>query len=321
MAFAIPESIVQPQVSTLSGELPTECTPVELRRADVFFAENAPKIPDPACVSVAVDKVTGLLASESCPREAQEQGSFLVLRSVLPERFPDWQKSLDEWGKKQMDLYRATVDHSGSLLPLPVAPTEECDAALTPGRLKKPELRVLYPQENGIATYPSFKPSIDHMVGSTVREVKYVIDGKTVEIVTAAPWDPPLRIPRSIKEEGNHTLEVRLTDAYYNVTEKSLQFRFAKDDQGPSVRLASPSDGASIPSGSDLILSAEASDDGGIKVVQFFLNERLLSNDAAEPYSLTYPGDLKPGTYMISVKATDFAGNSTEDKVEVEVTP
>jgi hypothetical protein len=68
-------------------------------------------------------------------------------------------------------------------------------------------------------------------------------------------------------------------------------------------------------------MSAEASDDGGIKVVQFFLNERLLSNDAAEPYSLTYPSDLRPGSYTLSVKATDFAGNSMEDKVEVNVVP
>ncbi len=319
--FPVPEGVVQPQVSVLSGELPTECTPIELRRADVFFAEHAPKIPDPACVSVSIDKVTGLLASASCPKEAQEQGSFLVLQSILPERFPDWQKSLDAWGVKQMELYRATPDHSGSLLPLPVAPTEECDIALTPGRLKKPELRVLYPKEDGIATYPSFKPSIDSTVGSTVREVEYIVDGKSVETVTSAPWDPPLRIPRSIKEDGNHKLEVRLTDEYYNVATRSIHFRFAKDDTGPSVRLTSPSDGASIPSGSDLVLSAEASDDGGIKVVQFFLNERLLSNDAAEPYSLKYPSTLNPGTYMLSVKATDFAGNSAEDRVEVNVTP
>ena len=321
MTFPVPEGIVQPQVSVLSGELPTECTPVALRRADVFFAEQAPKEPDPACVQVTVDKVTGLLASDRCPKEAQEQGSFLVLRSILPERFPDWQKSLDDWGKKQMELYRATPDHSGSLLPLPVAPTEECDASLTPGRLTKPELRLLYPQDSGIANYPSFKPSIDVTVGSAVRSVEYLVDGKSVETVLVAPWDPPLRIPRSIKEDGTHTLVVRLSDEYYNVAEETVHFRFAKDDQGPDVHLTSPADGAIIPSGGNLTLSADASDDGGIKVVQFFLNERLLSNDAAEPYSLTYPGEFKPGTYILSVKATDFAGNSTEDKVEVSVTP
>jgi membrane peptidoglycan carboxypeptidase len=319
--FPVPEGIVQPQISVLSGELPTECTPVELRRADVFLLEHAPKEADPACVRVNVDKVTGLLASPDCPAEAQEEGSFIVLHSVLAERFPEWQQSLDEWGQRQMELYRATPDHSGSLLPLPVAPTEQCDLKLTPGRLKKPVLRVLYPQQGGTATYPSFKPTLDYTVGSTIRSVEYILDGKNIENVAASPWDPVLRIPRSIKDDGEHTLQVRLTDEYYNVAEQSIRFRFAKDEDGPQVRLTSPSDGSVISSGGDLVFSADAKDAGGVKVVQFFLNDRLLSNDAAEPYSLTYPGDLKPGTYTLSVKATDFAGNVGEDSAEIQVMP
>ena len=101
----------------------------------------------------------------------------------------------------------------------------------------------------------------------------------------------------------------------------SVQFRFEEDTSGPSVRLTSPVDGATIPSGADITLRAEAEDDGGIKVVQFYLNERLLSNDAQEPYELDYPGDLRPGSYTLSVKATDFAGNVGEDEVEVNVVP
>src|SRR3989338_1932122 len=319
--FSVPEGIVQPQVSTLSGELPTECTPIHFRRADVFLAEHAPKEADPACVRVMVDKVTGLLASDSCPEEAREEGSFLVLKSILAERFPEWQKSLDIWGAQQVELYKATPDHSGSLLPLPVATTESCDPALTPGRLHKPELTVLYPKDNGSATYPSLKPAIDFSVGSTVREVEYLIDGKSVEKVIEEPWDPQLRVPRSVKEEGTHTLEVWITDEYYNVVKESVQFRFEKDAEAPSVALTFPVDGASIPSGADITLRATAEDSGGIKVVQFFLNERLLSNDAQEPYELDYPGDLRPGNYTLSVKATDFAGNTGEEEVELTVVP
>jgi len=319
--FPVPEGVVQPQISVLSGQLPTECTPIDYRRPDIFLLEHAPEESDPACARVMVDKVTGLLASDKCPAEAREEGSFLVLKSVLAERFPEWQKGLEEWGIEQMQLYRATSDHSGSLLPLPVAPTEPCDTARTPGRLKRPELRVVYPQGGGMATYPSFKPVIEYTVGSSVRSVEYRIDGKSIETVTEAPWDPPLRIPRSIKEEGDHEMEAILTDEYYNVARATVRLRFAQDREGPRVRLTSPVDGATIPSGGDLLFSAEADDAGGVKVMQFFLNGRLLSNDAVAPYTLTYPGDLKPGTYTLSVKATDFAGNLSEDSMEVQVVP
>lgn len=321
VTFALPDGLAQPQVSLLSGELPTECTPIDLRRADVFLSEHAPREPDPACVQVEVDKVTGLLASDACPREAREQQSFLMLRSVLPERFPDWQKALDAWGARQMELYRATPDHSGSLLPLPVAPTESCDPRLTPGRLVLPKLTIEHPVSGGIAAYPSFQPSIDFSVGSTVREVRYSVDGKLVETVSAEPWNPALRIPRSIPEAGDHTLRVELTDAYFNVIEDSVRFHFQKDEQSPSISLLMPADGAVIPSGNSLLFSAKATDAGGIKVVQFSLNGRLLSNDAALPYELEYPGDLRPGTYTLSAKATDFAGNTAEDRISVTIVP
>src|SRR5690606_16660385 len=89
--FTVPEGLVRPQVSLLSGELPTECTPVALRTSDVFLKERAPTLPDPACAQLTIDKVTGLLASDACPVDAQEDGSFIVAHSVLGDRWPLWE--------------------------------------------------------------------------------------------------------------------------------------------------------------------------------------------------------------------------------------
>jgi len=119
-SFDIPEGIVHPRISLLSGQLPTKCTPIRLRRSDVFLKENPPTKPDPACKQLTIDKVTKLLASESCPADARETGSFLIATSVLPDRWPKWEEGVQEWVTKQMELWYATPDHSGSLLPLPV---------------------------------------------------------------------------------------------------------------------------------------------------------------------------------------------------------
>ena len=124
VSFEAPEGIVQPQISELSGELPTECTPIPFRKADVFLSEFAPTMEDPACVELMVDKVTGLLASDSCPVEAQEKRSFYVPQSILADRWPLWQKGVLEWAARQSEFLAA---HTGSQLPLPVAPTEKCD--------------------------------------------------------------------------------------------------------------------------------------------------------------------------------------------------
>lgn len=226
-AFEAPEGIVRPRISLLSGQLPTECTPVHLRRSDVFLRENAPTSPDPACKQLTVDKVTRLLASKSCPAEAQESGSFLAATSLLPNRWPKWEEGVQKWVSEQMEMWYSAPDHSGAIIPLPIAPTEECDISLTPGRLQKPELTIVSPPEGGMAKYPSFMPRVKYEIGSSVREVLYKVDGKSLRTVTTEPFfETAVRVPRTIKESGLHTLRITLIDEYFNEVSDTVRFRF-----------------------------------------------------------------------------------------------
>ena len=68
-------------------------------------------------------------------------------------------------------------------------------------------------------------------------------------------------------------------------------------------------------------MSADAtSPTGGVKYVEFFLNNQLLTTKPQTPYTLTYPVTLPAGTYTLKVVATDFSGNKAEDSLEVTVT-
>jgi len=318
--FDVPEGIVQPQISTLSGQLPTPCTPLGSRKADVFLIENAPRERDPACKELVVDKLTYTLASDACPKSAQESGSFLVVSSLLPERFPEWREGIDEWTAQQMERWNASPDHSGSLLPLAVAPTEICDPSTTPGRLDEPTVTIVQPARNGIASYPSFRPKIEYEVGSRVREVTYKIDGKKVRTVTNAPFNQTLRVPRSVSKTGMHNLEVILVDQYFNSATARTSFRFEVDVSGPQVLLILPKEGAVVPQGSTLAIRADASDSqGGIKYVQFYLDDLLLSTKPNAPYEMEYTIEAEPGTYRVRVEAKDLAGNDTSDEVMITV--
>lgn len=319
--FNMPDGIVQPLISLLSGQLPTECTPVEQRKPDVFLEEYAPNLPDPACLTLSVDKLTGLLSSPACPAEAQEEGNFFLPSSIRGDRWPLWEQSVQEWAKEQMEIWNATPNHSGSLLPLPLAPTEQCDPSLTPGRLEKPELRITFPTANNAATYPSFKPRIDYSVGSSVREIQIEIDGRRVPSLSGATITP-ISVPRSVGKSGTHTLKMTLIDRYFNQATDEVQFSFQDDKVAPIVRLTSPRDGSVIISGETINLTATAVDrEGGLKYVQFYLNGRLLTTKPSEPYALEYNADIKPGTYTLKVVATDLAENEAEDEVRITVTP
>ncbi|MDO8469052.1 MAG: penicillin-binding protein [Candidatus Peribacter sp.] len=320
-AFTPPSGIIQPQISTLSGELPTACTPIAYRRADVFLEERPPTLQDPACAQLMVDKVTHLLASDACPQAAQESGSFLVAKSILADRWPMWDEGVQRWVEKQMTLWYSSPDHSGSILPLPVAPTEKCNPSLTPGRLEQPTLTILSPDTNGSVTYPAFRPKLSYRVGSKVQEIRFVIDGKRVAVRTAEPFDDPLRVPRSIDKEGLHRLEVVLVDEYFNSVTEAVSFRFGEGGSDLSVSFSEPGGDTSIAVGGTLSMRADVQDpDGKLKYVQFYLDDLLLTTKPKEPFALTYGVTVSPGTYQLRAVATDLTGKTTEDSVSVTVT-
>lgn len=326
-AFPVPDGIVQAQISLLSGELPTECTPVPLRKSDMFFAENAPTKDDPGCIQLTVDRVTGLLASDECPAEAREERSFLVPYNAGGTLFPQWDTDVATWAKELAKKQQTGSGNialfasgSGGVLPLPLAPTEKCSLALTPGRTVKPLLQITAPAQGGTVNYPTFKPKLTYTVGSSVRQIEYAIDGKSVATAVGAPLIPTLRVPRSVAVEGLHTLRVTLTDEYYNIVSAESSFTFSPDRSGPDIRLSSPLQGLELPPGAPLVLRAESADpDGDIKYVEFFLDELLLARDATAPYELTYPGKIEPGPHAVRAAATDVAGNTGDDEVTITV--
>lgn len=316
--FPPPPGLFKPQISLLSGELPAPCTPLEYRKAELFTEERPPTKPDPACTSIVIDRVTGLRASESCPAEAREEQSFFLPKGILSDRWPEWEKGVQAWAAEHMALWNATVNHSGSLLPLPIAPTAECDVTKTPGRLEKPALHILFPTDGDVASFPAFRPRLQFTVGSSVREFRFAIDGKTI-LTSSGAAVPLLRLPKSL-QSGTRTLDVTLVDAYFNEARARTSFRIGKDTSPPSIRLQSPTDGATFLSGTDILLRASATDrESGVKHVQFFLNDRLLSNDPLPPYELSYTANLKPGMYTLKARATDLAGNTAEDSVTITV--
>lgn len=322
-AFPVPSGIANAQISGLSGELPTECTPVAYRKSDIFLNERMPSQADPACVQLEIDKVTGLLASEECPVEARETRSFFAPTEPLAARFPQWQASMNAWLASKAGVYDPVAGaFSGSVLPLPLAPTESCTLAMTPGRLEKPTLSIEFPKNGGTATYPSFQPKFDVRVGSRIREVRAEIDGKPAGSERgAAAQRMTIRVPNSISEGGSHTLTLTVVDEYYNEAKDEVTFRFEEDAGGPSVLLLHPRNGQSLIRGMPYTLEAEAEDDeGGIKYVQFFLGNTLLSTKPNAPYTLDYNFDVEPGDYDVSAVATDLAGNEHEDGVEITVT-
>ena len=90
------------------------------------------------------------------------------------------------------------------------------------------------------------------------------------------------------------------------------------DTTVPTVNLTSPTDNATV-SGT-VNITADASDNTGVREVEFYVNSTKLGTDASSPYS--YQWDTKTatnGTVSVIAKAYDTAGNSNTDNVTVTV--
>jgi len=89
-----------------------------------------------------------------------------------------------------------------------------------------------------------------------------------------------------------------------------------KENQ-PSVEIISPSNNSSL-SGSILTIQAQASANLGIKQVDFFFNNQLISTDTTQPYSITFnlsPYLLSQTDQTIKVRAYDKVLNRQEDEI------
>lgn len=305
--FTQPEGLVTVLASGLSGELPSDCTPLDLRKPELFLAERAPTLPDPGCVSVLVDKVTGTLASSLCPPEAAESGSYLVPQSVLSGRFPQWVQAVADWA-------------TGSGAVLPLVPTETCDASKTPGRLEKPTVNILSPGGMQLATAPTFRMKLAIETGSSVREVHALIDDKPVMDEVEPPFTYTVRVPKSMDLTGVHTLKVRVLDRFYNEATDEVQIRFGEDSGAPMVRITSPEPEAVFTTADTLTVTAEASEnEGALKSVKFYVDQQLITSRPKEPYEAIIPLSDYSGRRRIRVTAEDSAGNVSEDVITIMI--
>jgi len=123
-----------------------------------------------------------------------------------------------------------------------------------------------------------------------------------------------------IEEQIGSTLGIRFTVVDFNqVSNTSNLVRVpVKGDQPPTVAISNPVEGASFVSGLPVQLRAEATDDLGVKKVDFYVNSQLVGSDARAPYSFDYDtqeGIVNEQTLTIHAVVTD--SNDQEAKSNI----
>jgi|GEM_PF-1178544 len=118
----------------------------------------------------------------------------------------------------------------------------------------------------------------------------------------------PYTFAMSNLSHGVYVLTAKATDNRGAVTTSSAVSAVVTD--APSVSITGPANNALFTEGSNIILSASASDDGTVAKVEFFKSGALLGEDTTAPFNFNW-NNLPAGSWALTARATDDLGVTT----------
>lgn len=143
----------------------------------------------------------------------------------------------------------------------------------------------------------------------SIDRVEFYVDGALVATDTTAPYGFTWTAPMT---QRNYTLMARAYDNEGASTNSPTRtITVYTDNLPPAVSMAAPENNTLIPRGSNIVLSANASDpDGSITKLEFFANGVSLGDgsraNSSQPFSLFW--SPAAGIYDITARATDNSG-------------
>ncbi|HUS26098.1 MAG TPA: Ig-like domain-containing protein [Nevskiaceae bacterium] len=93
------------------------------------------------------------------------------------------------------------------------------------------------------------------------------------------------------------------------------------DTSAPTVKITAPTDGATVTGMVNVNATAtDESGGSGVSKVEFYVNNAIKSSDTAAPYSYSWDASaVANGTYSLTAKAYDVAGNISSTAISVAV--
>ena len=108
--------------------------------------------------------------------------------------------------------------------------------------------------------------------------------------------------------DGPYTLTAKAIDSFGNETLSSVNVSVKNDTKAPTVSIVSPIDNVTV--GGIKTVTAKASDNVGVKKVEFYVDGVLQTTDTTSPWSFKWnTASLTNGVHTLSAWAYDASGN------------
>lgn len=135
----------------------------------------------------------------------------------------------------------------------------------------------------------------------TVSSVEFFVDGVSVGVDNSSSYTATYTAVA-----GTHSLTARATDNNGGQTTSAAITINVANNPPPTVSITSPTAGSSFITGSTVAIAANASDNGSVASVEFFVDGVSVGLDNSSPYTANYTAVA--GTHSLTARATDDQG-------------
>lgn len=175
-----------------------------------------------------------------------------------------------------------------------------------------PTISITSPAD-GATLLGTFQVSANASDDHGISKVQFFIDGNDIGSIASAPYQ--ISFGSASYPNGSHTIKATVTDIVNQTTDSTISVTFNNnpvDSVAPTVGFTAPTASpyswdSSVQS---LLLQASATDDVAVTKMEFYINETLVASGNNGSIAGTWAySNVGPGTYTITSKAYDDAGN------------
>ncbi len=302
--FDKPEGIKWVKVSEKTGKLPSEHTPEDVVKTEVFASFSVPREYDTSYHLVKVDKVSGKLATEFTPEAAVEEKPFFEHHAILPDN-ANWEEAVRKWAKEN--------DQDEPV------PTEYDDVHTAETMHVKPSILISSPKSLSTVSAPivGVWPEINSKAG--VSHVEYYWDGELKDTATNPPFKGTIQISKKEAKKGSeHTIKAIVFDSLYRSSQSSVEVKVGADTTKPVIDFSYPGDGVRLSAGSSMSTQVDAYDpNGDIFKVEFYMDGKLKHTVKQPPYVWQFVVPAQLGAHDLEAVAYDYSDNEAKASIQI----
>ena len=300
------------KINSLTGNLASEATPLNLIKEEVFANYSVP---------IDLDKTR-----EYTSRLGTRSTQFVLdLHSQEPD-MPNWEEPVQDWLRlhpKFLSSNGAVKAASDSLIDLlsrdrtngTSTRTQDRNLILHSG-MTAPKVAFLSPRDGGTIAPGRLDVTFAASGRFDIEKIELFFDGNLITTDTIPPWRKSITIPASIKRGSTHLLEAIATDIAGNQGSETIEVAIQPDTDGPEIVFLGPVPQQRIPIHSRVDALVSVQDyQSNVRVVEFLLDDVSIATLQAPPYRHTLWTGEDIGRHTLTVKAWDANNNMSERSV------